>query len=106
MGQYFSIEHDKVWYGLIHPNITSRPTVKAYHLAAVDKGHGGWGGGFEEGTYKQFQHYVEAVDSLKVDKFDKVGVFPQLTIIATTYAGCISSCTPTVRASVMVREHI
>ena len=26
----------------------------------------GWGGGFEEGTYQQFEHYIKAVDNFKV----------------------------------------
>ena len=37
-----------------------------YQGVPVAKGHKGWGGGFEEGTYAQFEEYIKAVDNFKV----------------------------------------
>lgn len=69
---YYSIEHNETWFNVIKAQINA--TRKNVHLqvAPVEKGYKGWGGGFEEGTYQQFEHYVKAVDNFKVTRFDKV----------------------------------
>jgi hypothetical protein len=43
-----------------------------YHSYITTVFHQGWGGGFEEGTLKQFENYVTALHRLNVTSFDKV----------------------------------
>lgn len=70
---YYSIEHSREWYQSIK-SVLSRLQNVEYTLASVDAGYKGWAGGFAEGTYEQFEHYVKAVDRFNPPngKFDRV----------------------------------
>lgn len=54
-------------HGCRYDEMKSQLTNKVHYLSSpVEKGHKGWGGGFDEGTYEQFEEYVKRVDDFKV----------------------------------------
>jgi len=63
-----SIEHDCAWAMRIREKIAKRKLEKKVKLicASVPPSTGGWGQihGFEHGSYRQFQKYVDAIDDI------------------------------------------
>ncbi len=57
-----SIEHNKAWCNDVGVALKGlEATSVTLHCVTVEPGHLGWGGGFEEGTYDQFDEYINAV---------------------------------------------
>lgn len=82
--EYYSIEHDKGWYEEMRSQISTISNVH-YLASPVDKGYKGWLGGFDEGTYEQFEDYVKKVDDFKVSKFDKVLIDGRARAVCAEY---------------------
>ncbi|KAA8494650.1 hypothetical protein FVE85_2891 [Porphyridium purpureum] len=74
--QAFSIEHNCAFARMMKETLAEEGLGDRVDMrcAAVPPGTGGWGRihGFEHGSYRQFQNYVDAVDQLGVAAFDFV----------------------------------
>ncbi|GAB0489641.1 hypothetical protein MMPV_000866 [Pyropia vietnamensis] len=72
----YSIEHDKEWCSRMQEKLAVSGLAQrvTYTCAPVDRGTGGWGvsHAFEEGTYRVFKPYVDAVTTLNESVFDVV----------------------------------
>lgn len=69
--KYYSIEHHRPWLESVQDQARGKHNI-VHVLSEVSDGHKGWGGGIEEGTFQQFETYIEAVDTLGIDKLDHV----------------------------------
>lgn len=66
-GRADSIEHSVGWCNNVKGKLANlKITHVTLHCVGVEPGYLGWGGGFEEGTYAQFEAYVEAVHKLNI----------------------------------------
>lgn len=72
----YSIEHDREWCLRMQEKLSIKGLSQrvTYTCAPVDRGTGGWGvsHAFEEGTYRVFKAYVDAVTALNESVFDVV----------------------------------
>lgn len=72
----YSIEHDKEWCLRMQEKLAVNGLSErvTYTCAPVDRGTGGWGvsHAFEEGTYRVFKSYVDAVTTLNESVYDIV----------------------------------
>ncbi len=58
----YCIEHNEEWCNMVKAELEVREAANVeFHCVPVAKGHLGWGGGFEEGTYDQFAEYITKV---------------------------------------------
>lgn len=75
-GKAYSIEHDKTWCNDMQKELLNKTLTDKieYHCVSVEKGHRGWGlaSPFEEGTYAQFDLYIDEIDKLGEPIFDVV----------------------------------
>lgn len=64
-----SVEHNPAWCEEVKQKLKSIGATNVQsHCVTVEKGHHGWGGGFEEGTFKQFEEYVDMAHKIGLEK--------------------------------------
>lgn len=74
-GKAYSIEHDEIWCNQMRDELLARELAHKVeiHCVPVRRGYLGWGkSAFEEGTYKQFESYINEIDLLGESIFDLI----------------------------------
>lgn len=87
----YSVEHDCQWAQFISNSLRTSPNVAAYSNLRIKcipilPGFRSWGtlSNFEHANYQQFRKYVDVVDSLPEQSFDKVFIDGRASMFNTT----------------------